>query len=1155
MAPKTRPGDDRDSGDLKSWELPATPIDAPATCPLLHTVTLLPLRYGRVETPPAGSVAGMPYSLKSRPLGYRMLRDGFIYIYDEDAGELKEYKYEKNELSGGPMEYPSDHVLYVCFSESDAQWTARKKAQITDNPDERHHWMQRVNLGAGSPLSGGEHLLTVKQARQWVAEFAEDYQPDPMEDGYPEETTPYAWENVPYYHKTRVGKLLKQQNVDDPDDCLCLVMRDDVGVMLDLAGHQDTVVGWLNQWANEENNERNYVLGALIESMTVLTAETLDALLESNQSPAVRALREDLDAMDPETRAETEAAMLDGLNQLDEESLPSPHDQSLPPELRQEIVNIKRTAHPYNYAAVDGPMKAAVGKWYLREALEGADPDFVEHHIDGLYELEQQKRSALRKTLEGDGFGDRGINDLIKRDEMDQFMADQRARLARWQPQLDVITEDRVDMLCSNRLQRATWYFDADDQEQIEKALDLQYACLKDIGRSDEASADILAWMERHPQYTHPLFQTLTIDDQSPDGELLKTYASVTKAGYSVATEAKQWIDKLRSAEAGRLPDLEKLSEDIQLKADAIGDVLSPAVSMGMARSLQKLYDGIGRQSMPELDELFRDLPFFFKKRMLAAIEAGEAEFRFASEAELAAFREDVARMLALRERLSDIRHEYKLAKQHHGHTSAEASAKRAEFSEVRKEHRAIGERVAGALSPVDETSPAIQVEEGAQGRARLSIVAPAAAQEEVGRLVKHFRKGVVTAPKVNLVGDGLGYVVFAAQAVNLWHVSSDFFGDESKREEAALEFFGAVVSTLGAGLMASQGLMDTAYRARAKALADIWQRSTLKTVHIRMGKLHAWLGGFAYAAGAMSSAMVFMGHQAKWQEAVRRGNAGAQVGAVMGMVGSGGLAVSQGYGLYRTVGMGVQVLRAQGKVARGAAWATAGTRLSTLFGRLNMFGLAFTVFELAGTWLYNRYNLDKRDKWLLTVPWSTEPEQIHDGTLEEYEEALASVSSSVDLAHESGENGSKRLTLNCYALPPNALAERLGGESPYRIAIAAWRIQPGLRSKFHIAPETWVPCTDAVLASLELVEGAGSLQLSFTEPEHTRTQYMRRTRDLALMVKSGRRIKEDEFTEDVYMLKLSWGSDNPVTPTDETPQGNVQWRNLSDPTMSLDNL
>lgn len=1148
MPRNTRPADDRESGELKAWELPDTEAEQAATCPLIEKITLLPLRYGRVETPPSGSVAGMPYSLKSRPLGYRMLRDGYIYIFDENVGELKEYQYQKNELSGGPMEYPSDHLLYVCFS--DVQWTGKKRAQITDSAEERAWWMQRVQLSSG----GGTHLMTVDQANQYVAEFAENYQPEPIEDSYPEETAPYIWENQPYYHKTRVGKLLMQQNVDDPDDALCLVLRDDVGVMLDLAGHQDTVVGWLDQWANEDNNERNYVLGALIESMSVLTAETLGAILESNESPAVRAIRADLESMDPDTRAETEAAMLDGLNQLNEESLPSPHDQSLPPELKQEIGNIKRRAHPYNYAAVDGPMKAAVGKWYLREALEGADPEFVERHIDGLYELEEQKRAALKKTLEGDGFGDRGINDLIRRDEMDQFMADQRVRLARWQPQLDVITEDRVDMLCSNRLHRATWYFDAEDDEQVETALDLQYACLKDICRSDEAANDILAWMERNPQYTHPLFQTLTIDDQSPDGELVKTYASVTSAGFSVVTKAKEWIDKLRSAEAGRLPNLEKLSEDIQLKSDAIGDVLSPAVSMGMARAVQKLYDGIGRQSMPDLDELFRDLPFFFKKRMLRVIEDGEAEFRFASEAELAAFREDVARMMALRERLSGIRHDYKLAKQHHGHTSAEAAAKRAEFSEVRKQHRAIGERVASALSPVDEASPAIQIEEGGPARAKLSIVAPAAAQEEIGRLVGHFRKGLVSAPKVNLVGDGLGYVVFAAQAVNLWQVSSDFFGDEPTKEGATLKFFEAVVSTLGAGFLASQGLMDTAYSARAKALADVWQRSTLKTVHIRMGRLHVGLGVFAYGAGAISSAMAFMGHQSKWQEAVRRGNTGAQAGAVMGMVGSGGLTVSQGYGFYRTVNMGVQVLRAQGEVARGVAWATAGTRLSTLFMRLNLAGLLFTVFELAGTWLYNRYNLDKRDKWLLTVPWSTEPEHIHDGTLEKYEEALARVSSSVDLIHEDGEDGQRRLTLNCHALPANALAERLGAEAPYRIAIAAWRIQPGWRSKFQIAPETWVPCTDAMLASLELVEEAGHLQLAFIEPEHKRTQYMRKTRDLALMVKAGTRTGEDQFTDDVYMLKLSWGSDNPVIPTDEPPKGDFRWRNVADPTMSLDN-
>ncbi|WP_372973053.1 toxin VasX [Marinobacter sp.] len=1142
-----RPQDDRESGELKSWELPDSDAEAPATCDLMETVTLLPLRYGRTETPPPGSTAGIPYSLQSRPLGYRLLRDGYLYVYDEDAAQLREYQYQKNELSGGPMEYPTRHTLYVCFS--DVAWTGVKKARITGSEEERRHWMQRVNLAGASACTGGEHLLTVEQASEWVAEFAEDYQPEPVEGGLEEEWEPYVWENQPYYHKTRVGKLLKQQGVANPDECLCLVVRDDVGVMLDLADHQDTVVGWLDQWASEGDNERDYVLGALIESMTMLDTNSLDAILESSSDPAIRAVREDLEALDPEARADTEEALLEVLNQPDESANPSPNDPSLPPELRAEVEALRRTANRHNAHGVYIRMQQAVDRWYFRESLEGADPAFVERNLEGLLALESQQRAALRKTLEGQGFGHRGINDLIDRESMDRFMEAQREKLARWQAQLDVITEDRVDMLCSGRLHRATWYFDGDDPGQVEDALDLQYACLKDICRADTAAEEILAWLESNPQFTHPLFQTIPLQDQSPDGDLSKTYATLASTGYGVVTGSASWIDRIRQVESGRLPQLEQLSELIQQKAEAIGDVLSPAVSIGMARSLQKLYEGIESRSVPELDDLFRDLPFFFKKRMLRAIEAGKAEFSFASEAELETFREDVRRMLALNERMATLSRERRRLKATHGHQSEEAQQKLAEFKQAREEHRNLGKRVAAGLSPVEESDPAIRIEDGAPGRATLAVVAPAAAQEEVGRLVAHFRQGLGAAPKVNLVGDGLGWLVFAAQVVNFWQILGELNAAPEQRKGLGTALTVSITATIGAGFLAYQGLMDTVYGARAKQLAGAWQRSAVKTVHIRMGRLHVGLGIAAYGAGFVTSAMAFVDHRSRWQEAVRRGNSDAQVGAVMGMVGSGGLTATSAFGFARTLQMGLAAREAKKGAARATAWASAGRSLSGLFLRLNLAGLIFTIFELAGTWVYNRYNLNERDQWLQSTPWGRDSELREDRSLEEYQAALARLGDSITLTSSGGN-----WQLNLHSVPAGSLVAALGEVPPHRVHLAAWCIQPDHASMFQRAPETWVPVTDEVMFSLSQNEDEGFAQLELDPPEHRKTRYRHMTREWALMVKQETRSPEGDTTGTVWMLKVSSSSDFPVTPVQEAPEGDVVWREVTYPLIGSDN-
>ncbi|MCL1481889.1 MAG: hypothetical protein MH213_11725 [Marinobacter sp.] len=183
MARIQRPTNDRQSSDLLCWEQPGTPIDEPASCPLLKSVHLLPVRYGRVEVAPVDTDSGYPYSLTSCPVGYRLLRNGYIYVLDVSAGgsaggdtnreKLHEYLHKDGELTGhngGKLEYPASHTLYVAFSEM--EWTARKKSQVLDDSEERDELLQKIDLASASALSGGEFLLTPDQAKARIAEFA-----------------------------------------------------------------------------------------------------------------------------------------------------------------------------------------------------------------------------------------------------------------------------------------------------------------------------------------------------------------------------------------------------------------------------------------------------------------------------------------------------------------------------------------------------------------------------------------------------------------------------------------------------------------------------------------------------------------------------------------------------------------------------------------------------------------------------------------------------------------------------------------------------------------------------------------------------------------------------------------------------------------------
>ncbi|WP_288353639.1 toxin VasX [uncultured Marinobacter sp.] len=1124
-----RPTDDRTSTDLLCWEQPGTPIDEPASCPLLQTVHLLPIRYGRVEVAPADTDPGYPYSLTSRPLGYRLLRHGYLYVLDADTGELHEYLHENGELTGhngGKLEYPKQHTLYVCFT--DVPMTERKKAQILDSEEERAYFMQEIDLASASPVSGGRHLLTPGQAKQWVAEFAEDYTPDAPEDGHPQEGEPYHWENQPYYHKTRFGKLIKQQTVEDPDDCLCLVLQDDVGVMLDLAQHQDDVVDWLDGWAasgeQEGHAERDYVLGSLIESMTTISDEVLGQTAASTGDEALDALIDDTTATE-----------------------------------RQSI---------YQYLEVR--------KDYRGPEPLGSEAFLLEHHGDNPlvqaqmnmietlgYDRFQQHRPAINALnlqnyykLNGAKLGQRGINDLIDRKGMAEFLAAQRKKLARWHALLEKITDDRTTLLCDSRFHKAAWYFDGQDETQVLAALDLQYGCMKDVCRSDSAAERVSAWIDANPQYARPLFHTLSLAEQAQDHEPYTTYASIGKAGYDLTKNSLEWAQTLKNAEAGRLPDVKALSEDIQLKAAAVGDTVSPAMALGLARALQPLYEASEGKALPPLDDIFRDLPFFFKGQMLDAINAGKVEFKVASPNALATFQDNIRRLMALSDQLRNLAQDHDLAKARHGHRSETATRLVEEFKATREEHRELGRRVAAGMSPVEETQHGIKLEPAESGRAGLTVLAPVAANQAIGNAMADLRLGRVPSLNVNTLGDGMGVLVAVAQAVNFYSVTQATFSED---REAIIwrPFIESAFATAGAGFLAAQSISDTLLTARATKLAGAWQRGALQAVHIRLGMLHVGLGGVSYLAGIMGYGLSTMKHAGEWIDAMKTGNSAAATGAALSSVGSAGLTVTSTQGLRQTINTVRAIRQVPAGQERALAWARSGTRLSSLFARLNLFGLAFSVFELAGTWLYNRYNLSERDKWLLSTPWGTEPERNKNLSLAEYEAALAALAEPVSItpANEAGNGDSSEVILNIHNWGPNALNHdlALAQKEPHRLSLSAWQVQPARSGMLNRLPETWIRSAAPIIESMQVLDSIDHLQLQFTVPQPVKTKYGKETRDLVVMVRLETLGPDGVYRTHDHLLTLPPKPEFPVSPVDGAPHDTPVWRPVRQPLTALD--
>ncbi|MBA1274950.1 toxin VasX [Stutzerimonas azotifigens] len=160
----------------------------PAACPLLAAV--LPVRYAIGPIDPRNpstldaSTLGLPNiqglfpelgpdhpQLQDRPLGYvpRMLRDGWLYVWEDGLQELSEYRVEASLLKptarGGRARTDSTMAYLllesgapVCLAWSPVEWSADIFAETEQNAGTRQRLMRELIPGA-APFSGAVRPL------------------------------------------------------------------------------------------------------------------------------------------------------------------------------------------------------------------------------------------------------------------------------------------------------------------------------------------------------------------------------------------------------------------------------------------------------------------------------------------------------------------------------------------------------------------------------------------------------------------------------------------------------------------------------------------------------------------------------------------------------------------------------------------------------------------------------------------------------------------------------------------------------------------------------------------------------------------------------------------------------------------------------------
>ena len=925
-----------------------------SVCPMtIATVQFLPLRYGLVEDlQPPGSFP-MPHQLQSQKTGIRLLRDGYLYIIDEASGYLHEYRVEQGSLSKllwkGP-EVRSDirtnsigephlifhrrSTLYVAYSEF--QWTAYKCAQVIDQRPERELYMQRINLEKVGTKTPGAHLLTEEDARNWVAETAEKPQARELPAGAnPDERTPYHWEDEPLFRNTWVEELTSQVNVAHKLDFEFLVIRDDIGIMLDLAAAQLKVADWIGQWSDQEDTQHKYLTGAYIQSMYEVTRKRL----------------EKLGSVDPRYEA-----LIDETNDAEREKL-------------YEYLRVKREyrgpaifgdEQSWRQQAQSNPLAKATLE--LRDSLGDERWD---KHSPAITALELDTWHALG----GKDIGERGIDQLVHRDAMQAFMLQQQALLSHWQGRLKRIRADRLKMIVEGHFHRAAWYYDFRQSVQIQQRLEREFNCVAAICDDEESLAKLHAYLEENPLVQVPGLDTLNLADQSDVQKKLielSNFSIKLADAPSVVRDMDMLANQFNSLMRQRLPNYENLNSQFRGLSSLLGSAYDPAAQMLSAHELDLIRQKVRNSQPIDPNSFIRNMGSAARLRLLSAYAASGLQLRIASDAEYAQFNRDRKAALTLRD---DLKALYKERR--------EMLRYQADDSDPLGSRKRINEHIGVLqyeLAPIEERLSLALTPGGGAGQFGLVLgnMDPELLAE-MQRTVNDYRStGTFKEPirgLFNSKADQIAAVMFVFQVFKLIDVVSKVRSKDDPGWREVFDIGESLVTTFAAGFTAVQGLSINFLQTHIEQMESA--AGKLNTMS-KLGKWSAITGLGAFGTGLIAASVDLAKHSKQWANAVIEGDGKKLSATSLQMSGDFALVGTNAWAFKHTYVITRDIMRSPAQL-RALTWAQRSSELVGIAARANLAGIAATAIQLTGEAIYNYFNLNAMKKWVLGSIWGRE--------------------------------------------------------------------------------------------------------------------------------------------------------------------------------------
>jgi hypothetical protein len=939
-------------------------------CPLMgQKVQLLPLRYGLVEHLDPSAELSIPFKLKSQPLGIRLLRDGYLYVIDDKTGYLHEYSIEKGQITkllwnsqevsadqrtaavGEPhLIFNRQHTLYASYSE--IQWTAFKCSQVLKDRGERERLMQRIDLATACPAGGGTHLLSKPQAQNWLAEVAESTpQTDAQgivkvapanalpEGANPEESQAYGWENPSLFEDTALETLTSKVLGLYQDDYLFLVLRDDFGVMRDLASAQLKVSDWIEQWSADDQRQAQYLTGTYIQSLYDVNASRLQAL--STTDADVKALKDD-------TTEQQQAKIYAYLKVRRDQPDPGVHGDE---------AYWRKAAQTNPYAKAFVEMTDAMG-----QAL-------YQRHQDTITTRSLQTWEALQ----GKDLGQRGIDHLVNRAQMEAFVSRQQTLLSHWHGRLSRIREDRLHMITGGYFHRAAWYYDFHLNEQIQHRLQTEFVCVAALCADRQSAEKLAAYRDGNLLAVVPGLDTLNLNTQI---DLAKKLADLSDFTINVLEVNKSYAEinvltnQFHNLMAERLPNYALLNTQFKGMQSMLDGAYNPARQLKIADQLDRAHQTFKQGQNLDPNGYIRNIGPAARLELLREFSSQGLTLRAASATEIRAFNQAREQATNLRSQLKET---YKLRNRELSLQSFDFAVAGSEA--VYNQHIT---QLKAALGPLeDRLSGALTV--GGDSPAQIGTVIDGLDPQlraEMGRTVRDFRAtGTFNKPLSEVLkskGDGIAFALFVIQGQKFVVTLSSILKKDNRSWDDGLVFIESFVGMSAAGFATVQGISVTVFQAHIEQMESA--AGKLNTMS-RLGRWSGIIGAGAFGFGTFSASIDLGKHSLQWGKAFVEGDHQGLSATTLQMIGDGILVGTNTWATKHTGSIVMNIIKTPTEL-RALAWAEASPKLLSIGARANVIGLIGTALQLLGEGLYNYLHLDDLQKWMETSVWGNATRQ-----------------------------------------------------------------------------------------------------------------------------------------------------------------------------------